>query len=290
MARRLTLIMLTVLLGLSTVAVAQARRDMTMQEYQTRLRECQDRQHRADSLRAAAEQRLTQLQQDMNAVDQQIAQTDRQIMDLVAADSAAIQDYMNRLSALEQRTRALRQLSPNQIVDARERGELDSIQTQLSRLKTNRMAALPEAQAKIQSIDRMLAEMRATQRTAEAATTRRDQYTVVRGDNLWNISKKPTIYADPFAWVRLYGANRDRIRNPNLIYPNWVLGVPRSVEPGTYWVKRGESLRSIAARSDVYGDPSQWTRLYRTNRDMIQRVGGSQRIIYPNMILDVPQR
>ena len=44
-------------------------------------------------------------------------------------------------------------------------------------------------------------------------------YSVVEGDCLWNIAKKPDIYNDPFMWTLIYKANRDDIADPELIYP-----------------------------------------------------------------------
>lgn len=49
-------------------------------------------------------------------------------------------------------------------------------------------------------------------------------YTVVKGDNLWNISKK--FYGQGAFWQRIYNANRDQISNPNLIYPGQVFVIP----------------------------------------------------------------
>lgn len=44
-------------------------------------------------------------------------------------------------------------------------------------------------------------------------------YIVVKGDCLWNISKKKDVYNDPFMWPLIYKNNIDIIKNPNLIYP-----------------------------------------------------------------------
>lgn len=49
-------------------------------------------------------------------------------------------------------------------------------------------------------------------------------YTVVRGDCLWNIAKK--FYGNGSQYTKIYNANRDKIRNPNLIYPGQVLTIP----------------------------------------------------------------
>ena len=53
-------------------------------------------------------------------------------------------------------------------------------------------------------------------------------YKVVKGDCLWNIAKKPKIYGDPFQWPTIYKANKNHIKDPDLIYPNQVFSIPRN--------------------------------------------------------------
>lgn len=49
-------------------------------------------------------------------------------------------------------------------------------------------------------------------------------YTVKRGDCLWNIAKR--FYGNGAKYTTIYNANRNKIRNPNLIYPGQVLWIP----------------------------------------------------------------
>lgn len=49
-------------------------------------------------------------------------------------------------------------------------------------------------------------------------------YTVKRGDCLWNIAKR--FYGNGAKYTIIYNANRSKIRNPNLIYPGQVLWIP----------------------------------------------------------------
>lgn len=49
-------------------------------------------------------------------------------------------------------------------------------------------------------------------------------YTVKKGDCLWNIAKK--FYGKGSEYPKIYNANRDKIKNPNLIHIGWVLVIP----------------------------------------------------------------
>ncbi len=54
-----------------------------------------------------------------------------------------------------------------------------------------------------------------------------DSYEVVRGDNLWNISGKDSIYANPYQWPLIYKANRSQIKDADLIFPGQVFDIDR---------------------------------------------------------------
>ncbi|MFQ5906581.1 MAG: LysM peptidoglycan-binding domain-containing protein [bacterium] len=49
-------------------------------------------------------------------------------------------------------------------------------------------------------------------------------HTVVKGESLWKIAKQ--VYKSPLLWRKIYEANRDKIKNPNLIYPGQDLVIP----------------------------------------------------------------
>ncbi len=48
--------------------------------------------------------------------------------------------------------------------------------------------------------------------------------------------------------------------------------IPTKSEPGYYVVKKGDSLASIAGRTDVYGDPLKWPILCRSNMDKLGKM------------------
>lgn len=57
-----------------------------------------------------------------------------------------------------------------------------------------------------------------------SGTTAGKSYTVVAGDSLSRIAKRE--YGDANAWTRIYEANRDIIKDPDLIYPGQTLKIP----------------------------------------------------------------
>ena len=60
--------------------------------------------------------------------------------------------------------------------------------------------------------------------TASVQTPPIRAVTVQKGDTLWAISRER--YGDGLLYVRVFNANRDHIRNPDLIYPGQVFAIP----------------------------------------------------------------
>jgi nucleoid-associated protein YgaU len=117
-------------------------------------------------------------------------------------------------------------------------------------------------------------------------------YRVVRGDTLWGIADR--FYDDPRRWRDIFDANRDRIRNPNRIFPGQVFvipgviaGQPRPPTPprptsSTYRVVRGDTLWDIADR--FYHDPRRWREIFKANRDHIS----NPNLIFRGQVLIIP--
>ncbi len=135
-------------------------------------------------------------------------------------------------------------------------------------------AKIAELQAKVSDLEAKLAAKRAKPET----------YTVERGDCLYKISGKEKVYNDPLKWPRLYRANRDKIKDPDLIYPGWVLVVPRGL-PVEWVVHNGETLFRIAGYEEVYGKGREWPRIYEANKDQIK----DPDLIYPKQVLAIPR-
>jgi nucleoid-associated protein YgaU len=92
-------------------------------------------------------------------------------------------------------------------------------QADLNALKMNKLSALPEFFDKVHN-----KMQQALDAWIDAPPV--ISYKVVRGDHLWGIAKKKEHYGNAFAWPVIYKANRDKIKNPDLIYPAQVFSIP----------------------------------------------------------------
>ena len=84
---------------------------------------------------------------------------------------------------------------------------------------TKTVAVQPPAQGETASVAAVEQPKRETSGAPAVKT-----YTVKSGDCLWNIAKK--YLGDGSRYSEIYDLNRDKIQNPNLIYPGQVLTLP----------------------------------------------------------------
>ena len=272
------LLVLALSVGLmSSLAFAQEQK-LKLEDYKVQLAEWQKRE-------ADAKAKIDQLQKDIDALNQQLADLSKQIDNewneiytMLGTDKAGVEAYRKSLDDLENQVDGLSALSSEELFQRRD--EIKSLEDKLAELKSNNIYLLSEMQDRVAAIEGKLMQIK--NRMPKSVY---DNYTVLRGDYLWKISKKPDIYGDPMQWMKIYTYNRDLIKNPDLIYPDWVLKIPRKVGPNEYIVMKGDFLRKIAASPQILGDPTQWTKIYEANKDIIS----DPNLIYPYQILVIPK-
>ena len=64
-----------------------------------------------------------------------------------------------------------------------------------------------------------------TGKTAEQTTPKPARVIIQPGDNLWTIARN--IYGKGIRYTVIYEANRDQIRDPDLIYPGQIFTTPK---------------------------------------------------------------
>lgn len=80
---------------------------------------------------------------------------------------------------------------------------------------------MPEVAAKTNTVD-TIAQAQAPP-AGEPITG--ESYTVVPGDHLWGVAVRT--YGDGYQWTKIWNANKSSVKNPNLIYPDQNLMLPR---------------------------------------------------------------
>jgi hypothetical protein len=196
--------LLSLVLLLSVVSFAQER-EMTEEEWQAEMTRLGEKKtsllNEIDALKSDIDNLNAQksgLQSPEECIDELYA--------LVGATRQDVDNFRNAVTELDGKIR-------------RKEGPKKDRQADLDALKMNKISALPEFFNKVHN---------QMQKALDAWVEKPDviSYKVVRGDHLWGIAKKKEHYGNGFAWPIIYKANRDQIKNPDLIYPDQVFKVP----------------------------------------------------------------
>jgi len=132
--------------------------------------------------------------------------------------------YRQQLGVIEGKIRNMQRLSNDELADRQD--EVIALEKELNTLRGIKIACLPEFYNKIIT---MAKDIRGLYREKKITTYIVGTWAENR-DCLWNIAGKMDIYGDPFLWPKVWQANTDIIRNPDIIYPGWVLQIPPKAE------------------------------------------------------------
>ncbi len=238
---RVNLIILLTLIFVLT-SFAQEKVKMKYEDWQ---KEMASWTAKRDELRAkldALNKEIDALKKQSAEKDAQIKQTQDEIYALVGTTPEGVNESRQKVADFERRLNELSSLSNEQLYERR--AEVEALYNDYQALKSDKRVALSEFYDKVMGFSSqvenlntivkalvktkegqvLVAEVAVKEITYTVGTWKKDR------DCLWNIAKKPTIYDNPFFWPKIYVANRDKIKDPDLIYPGWVLKIPLKAE------------------------------------------------------------
>jgi hypothetical protein len=190
-----------------TINILAQEDEMTEEEWEAEM-------NRLRARKQALEQEISTLRSDVDNLNNMEIKSFEECMNelyaLVGATKTDVDNFRKAVSELEGKIK-------------RKEGPKADRQKDLNALKMNKISALPEF------FDKVHNQM---QRSLDAWVEEPQEiiYTVVNGDCLWNIAKKKEHYGNGFAWPVIYKANRDQIKDPDLIYPKQTFKVPKLTE------------------------------------------------------------
>ena len=265
-----------ILASLAVPLNAQEKK-ITRDEYTAQMADLVQRETEAKTQIVDLEARISELDRQSNELDREIANLKSETLSLVGATQRQVDAFSRRLDSVTAQLEGLLALAPEMLVQKRK--EVETVRLEMGQLRSQPIAALPEIAAKITRIFRLLGDIGA--RIDQPVTI---DYSVRKGDNLWNISKKSNIYDDPYMWPRIYRANRDAVNDPDLIYPRQNLVIPFGVGANQHLVERGHTLFEIAA--EVYNDASLWHKIFEANQQQVVE----PHLIFPAQVLQIPNK
>ena len=251
-------------------------KDMKMDEYQAELAKWQQREADANARIAELEAENAKLNEDITAAQNEYDNTWNSIYSMLDTDEAGYNDFVQQSKALENDLTGFVALSPEDIYSRQ--AELDEYKNRLAALQGDKRSLGPDPYRILSNCESLI-----RQAEEKAKNVAAGKYNVAKGDYLWKISGMSDIYGDPYAWMKIYTYNRSQISDPDLIYPNQVLEIPRVVRPGQYFVQSGDDLTMISKNN---GNAFTWQKIYEANKDVI---GEDPNMIYPHMVLSLPQ-
>ncbi len=250
--------------------------EMTQEQYNQYLQEWQNRLAAANQGIKDQDAKQAELKAELESLNTDIDNTWNEVYAAASSDRPGNEAYVSDLNQLKSDVNAFLGMSAEDIYS--KMNEIDGFQKRLDELKKNDLNFLTANESQIQQIQNMI-----NQATEKGKSAVPPSYTVSRGDYLWKIAAKDDVYGDAYAWMRIYTANRDQIKNPDLIFPNQTFMIPRVVGPNEHLVQKGENLSMIAGQSDVYGSAFKWQKLYEANKSTIS----DPKLIFPYQVLKI---
>ncbi|NLT50179.1 MAG: LysM peptidoglycan-binding domain-containing protein [Ignavibacteria bacterium] len=194
---------------LFTVGLFAQTRDMSTDEWEQEMARLGKQKVELTAEQTALKAEIEALKVKKSALGA-LSDCENETLKLIGATQADVDAFAAKVAALEAK------------INAKEGPKADR-QAELDALKASKISALPRFFDKVHN---------QLQRKLDAWDDKPSeiQYTVVKGDYLWKIAKKKEHYGNGFAWPKIYNANKDKIKNPDLIYPNQIFTVPNLSE------------------------------------------------------------
>lgn len=189
----------------------------------------------ADSTISFRRSEITTLQGQVNQAKSDVTRTNTDIQTrmsdvnscrdalyaMLGTDRNGYNAYRERLVRAEQELGTLRGMGANA-----DMARVNSLENEIRYLRGEKIVLIRDHKSRVQSASNGFIQMK------RGLVPQNGLYTVgtwrENRDCLWNIAKKPEIYNDAFAWPKIWRANMDQIKNPDVIHPGMQLAIVKT--------------------------------------------------------------
>lgn len=182
-------------------------------EFNTRIQDLTNTQNGLDN-------QIQKLRGELENMVASIKDCNKAYYELIGATEADVANFRQKLGVLEGKVRSMSNLSNDELCDRV--NEVKALEAEYMELRNNKISILPEF------YDRMIALGRNIKSLYRTPSVKK--YVVKtwaeNKDCLWNIAGNIENYGDPFMWPKIWQANTDQIRNPDIIHPGQTLIIP----------------------------------------------------------------
>ncbi len=247
-----------IIFAISSVASAQEEK-MKFDDWQQQMTSLTAQRDSLKNVLTGINNDIAGLKTQMASLDQQYQTELQKYYGMLHTTAADMQAFGQSLDAMSSQLSDYMKMSDQDLCAHKD--DAMKLGAQVDSVKGTRLALAAEFYSKVQDLENGVAQMKSRLAGCEAMAEK--TYTVRswtrNRDCLWNISKKPTIYDDPWKWPKIYVANRDQIKNPDLIYPREVLKIPANGEltskekaaAKAYYAKKARIARETAGAGNT---------------------------------------
>ncbi len=217
-----SIVLLILFLSVSTIF---AQEEMTREEWQNQMATYKVKQTELQA-------ELIKLDADIEGLKTQITKLDADIMacedalyTLLGVTRAEVEAFEKELTQMENRIAELQRMSDAELVNYKD--ELVKMDTRAKEMAKSKICMIPRYGDRINALQNKITALLNSiqkEKTYTVGTWSKDR------DCLWNIAKKKDIYANAWMWPKIWQGNRDKIKDPDLIKPKWVLKIPAGIE------------------------------------------------------------
>jgi hypothetical protein len=207
-----------------TIATAQEQ-GMTKEEWQKQMTELTTKRDALQKQLDALNADIANLNAHSKKLDEDIAAAEDKLFQMYGMTRAEVEAFASELAKHEMRVQELMRMSDEELMKYSE--EILGLKKRVDEMATLKVAQLPRFAGRLSTLQSNIASlMRSSQPISDEKTYIVGTWAKNR-DCLWNIAKKPDIYANAWLWPKIWQGNREQIKNPDVIHPKQKFKIPQ---------------------------------------------------------------